>query len=636
MDYDLIVRNGLICDGSGDERFHGDIGVRDGRIVSIGLVSGEAKQEIDAGGLVVAPGFIDPHTHYDAQLVWDGFARPSLAHGVTTIVPGNCSLSLAPLKAEHRELAAATFRQIEEMPKTAFDAGVDWSWESFDEYIARIRKGLGINVAPLVGHSLIRLWVMGEASQDRVATDAEIAEMQSLLRACMRAGAVGMSGSWVDVDHRRRPVAARLAEPKEIDALCAVLGECGGILQIVPEFWDKDIICARIDLLADRSRRHNIQTTTSPLFDSLATPELVDITFDRIRLQAAHGARVTPQMQTRPIDLSFSLSVPMSTFATLPNWWALSVMSREEKLAKLKDEAFRQVLRAEMDDFRNPVALELDFAEAFVKKMEKVDPGVLNRKIGDIAKERNCHIADAILDITLADDLLTSFGLNAVGHRFTDKNGRFLNEPLISVGAGDGGAHLTNFSTYGDTGYLFAEYVRRTGVLSLELAVHKLTGDLARIWGLKDRGLLKVGYKADLVIFDPDTIDRGPEVAEYDLPDGSYRYFRNAIGVARVFVNGQEAFNAEAGYTGKRAGEIAELKTPVAKRQSDSGVGTKRAFVQPRPGDDWTTIAARAFPDLSPEDAVSKLKSWNLYVAFRPVQVITPTDVLFVEPPLAA
>ena len=158
---DLVIRNGLICDGSGAPAYRGDVGVRDGRIVAVGEVTGEARETVDAGGRVIAPGFIDPHTHYDAQLVWDGLAQPSLEHGVTTVMPGNCSLSLAPLRAEHRDLLGATFRKIEEMPKNAFDAGLTWTWESFADYLAAIRGGLGVNVAPLAGHSLVRLWVMG-------------------------------------------------------------------------------------------------------------------------------------------------------------------------------------------------------------------------------------------------------------------------------------------------------------------------------------------------------------------------------------------------------------------------------------------------------------------------------------------
>ena len=556
MGLDLLIRNARICDGSGGPSFTGDVGVRDGRIVAVGDVPGEATETVDANGLVLAPGFIDPHTHYDAQLVWDGLAQPALEHGVTTIVPGNCSLSLAPLRAEHRELLGATFRKIEEMPQNAFDAGLTWAWESFAEYLAAIRAQLGINVAPLVGHSLIRLWVMGEEARERPATDAEIATMQSALRECLDAGAIGMSGSWVDIDHENRPVPARMAEPRELDALCAVLGERRAILQIVPEFWDADILCARIDILGDLSRKHDLTITFSPLFDSNSAPDLIDIALERIRLQTAYGARVIPQMQTRPIDLSFDLTAPMSTFATLPTWWATTLLPHAEKLEKLRDPEYREQLKKEIESFMMPIGLALDFADAFIKRPGKASEALLGRRLGDIAAERGCHLAEAIIDIALADDLQTSFGLEALGHNRTGKIAHFLADPLISIGAGDGGAHVTNFSTYGDTGFLFSHYVRGHKSMSVETAVHKLTHDVARIWGITDRGLIKPGYAADIVLFDPETIDRGPEIAVHDLPAPGFRYIRRAEGVREVFVNGHRAYHAATGYTDARTGHV--------------------------------------------------------------------------------
>lgn len=556
MGLDLLIRNARICDGSGGPSFTGDVGVRDGRIVAVGDVPGDAIETVDANGLVLAPGFIDPHTHYDAQLVWDGLAQPALEHGVTTIVPGNCSLSLAPLRAEHRELLGATFRKIEEMPQNAFDAGLTWAWESFAEYLAAIRAQLGINVAPLVGHSLIRLWVMGEEARERPATDAEIATMQTALRECLDAGAIGMSGSWVDIDHENRPVPARMAEPRELDALCAVLGERRAILQIVPEFWDADILCARIDILGDLSRKHDLTITFSPLFDSNSAPDLIDIALERIRLQTAYGARVIPQMQTRPIDLSFDLTAPMSTFATLPTWWATTLLPHAEKLEKLCDPEYREQLKKEIESFMMPIGLALDFADAFIKRPGKASEALLGRRLGDIAAERGCHLAEAIIDIALADDLQTSFGLEALGHNRTGKIAHFLADPLISIGAGDGGAHVTNFSTYGDTGFLFSHYVRGHKSMSVETAVHKLTHDVARIWGITDRGLIKPGYAADIVLFDPETIDRGPEIAVHDLPAPGFRYIRRAEGVREVFVNGHRAYHAATGYTDARTGHV--------------------------------------------------------------------------------
>src|SRR6185503_19376256 len=268
---------------------------------------GPARQTLDARGQVVAPGFIDPHTHFDVQLLWDGAARPALEHGVTCVVPGNCSLSLAPLKAADRKAVIGMFQQIEEMPPEAFTVAFDWTWEDFQGYRDAIEKGLSINVAPLVGHSMIRLWVMGPASQERASTPDEIARMQDLLRECLQAGAVGLSTSFVDMDEHGRPVPSRYDQVEELDALSAVLGEFGRMLQIVPEFYDTDLTIARIDQLAELSLKHGIPTTFSPVFDSTLTPNNVPRTLARVEEQFARGARVWPQMQTRPIDISFSL-----------------------------------------------------------------------------------------------------------------------------------------------------------------------------------------------------------------------------------------------------------------------------------------------------------------------------------------
>ena len=285
---DIIIRNGRIVDGSGSPAFSGDIAIESGEIRSVAHnPDATARLEIDAHGQVVAPGFIDPHTHFDAQIMWDGQARPALEHGVTTAVYGNCSLSLAPLKAEHRPKLVSMFQQIEEMPDAAFQGAFEWTWERFDDYVAALNGRVALNVAPLAGHSAIRMWVMGEDAQKRAAKRDEITAMQSLLRECLEAGAVGLSTSYVDMDENLFPVPSRFAHPDELDALSATLGEFGRMLQVVPEFYDTDISIARVDQLAELSLSHGIPTTFSPLFDSAATPKLASRTSaaERIRLR---------------------------------------------------------------------------------------------------------------------------------------------------------------------------------------------------------------------------------------------------------------------------------------------------------------------------------------------------------------
>jgi N-acyl-D-aspartate/D-glutamate deacylase len=554
---DVLIRNARICDGTGDPAFAGAIGVKDGRIVAVGEFEAEARAVFDAGGRVAAPGFIDPHTHFDAQLLWDGRAEPSLEHGVTTVVPGNCSLSLAPLKREHREFLAAAFRQIEEMPQAPFEAGVQWSWESFADYLAAIKRQLSINVAPLVGHSLLRLWVMGLAARERIATDAEIAAMQTLLRECLRAGGAGMSTSWVDIDHEYRPVPCRLADQREFDALCAVLGEFDRVLQVVPEFWDTDLLCTRIDILAELSLRHKITCSFSPLFHSNSTPDLVPRALERIELQAGRGARVVPQMQTRPIDYTFDLLAPGTIFSSKPTWWGVLSLPHAEKLQKLRDPATRAALLAEVALRQMPLALSFEFEDVLIARvqLEKNQP-LLGKTLGELARQRGVDAAEAMIDLALEEDLQASFTMLGGGHNDSARIGEFLAHPLVEIGAADGGAHVGRFATYGDTGYLFSTFVRGQKALSLEQAVHKVTLDIARAWRLRGRGALKPGYAADIVLFDPETIDRGPEVAVEDLPAPGYRYIRRASGIDKVFVNGALAYSAAQGYTQQQAGQV--------------------------------------------------------------------------------
>ena len=351
--FDLVLVNARICDGSGESEYGGSVALQGGKIVAVGAVPADGSPTFDVGGKVLSPGFIDPHTHYDAQLVWDGLVMPAVEHGVTTVVTGNCSLSLAPVRARDREIVGATFRKIEEMPKSAFDAGLSWDWETFEDYAATIRSGLGVNVGVLVGHSMLRLWVMGDAARERSATAEETLQMQDLLRQCIAAGALGMSTSWVDIDHENRPVPARLASADELDALCAVLGEEGRALQAVPEFWDRDLVLTRIDMLADLSRRHGIMTTFSPVFHSNAQPELTDEIIRRVKLQLAHGARVVPQMQTRPIDLSFDANASFSLYGKMPTWWQTLLLPASERRAAVLDDRRQRRTPARATDRRS-------------------------------------------------------------------------------------------------------------------------------------------------------------------------------------------------------------------------------------------------------------------------------------------
>ncbi|MEZ5557715.1 MAG: amidohydrolase family protein [Pseudomonadales bacterium] len=558
---DLVIKNGLVVDGSGLPAYAADVGIVDGRIARIGHLNEPARQTLDAAGKVVAPGFIDPHTHFDAQLLWDGYAKPALAHGVTTVVPGNCSLSLAPLKAKHRMKLVGMFNQIEEMPKVAFETGVEWNWETFDEYLARIQRGLSINVAPLVGHSLLRLWVMDQASMQRTATDAELSGMQNLLRQCLDAGAVGLSTSFVDMDETLQPVPSRYADTRELDALAGVLAEYGRVLQIVPEFYDPDLTIARIDQLADLSLRHGIPTTFSPLFVNNDNAGAVERVMARVDEQFARGARVWPQVQTRPIDISFSFAVPSLLFIRLRSWYQIMRFgSHDDIVAAFRDPEQRAKLAAEA------AALGALWPRLVLRQVNSdANQPLVGKTLAEIAELRQTTPVEAMIDLSLEEDLDAHFLAADMGHNDDDRVGRLLSHPRVHVGASDGGAHILSFSTYGDTGYLFSHFVRQTGALGLEAAVKKITSDTAAIWGIPERGLLQKGYVADITVFDPAAIDRGAEYYVQDVPGEGSRYVRDPVGIDSVIVGGALAWSAGSGYTDAHRGAILPGAEPSAR-----------------------------------------------------------------------
>jgi N-acyl-D-aspartate/D-glutamate deacylase len=552
---DLLIKGGLVVDGTGAAGVVGDVAIKDGRIAAVGpSIEAEAAQTLDATGRVVAPGFIDPHTHFDVQLLWDGAAKPALEHGITSVVPGNCSLSLAPLKTEHRKALVGMFQQIEELPPEAFTEAFEWTWEDFAGYRRAIEPGLSINVAPLVGHSVIRLWVMGADANQRAARPDEIAAMQDVLRICLDAGAVGLSTSFVDMDENARPVPSRFAAFEELDALSAVLGEYGRMLQIVPEFYATDITIARIDQLAELSLKHGIPTTFSPLFDSALAPESAPRALARVAEQFARGARVWPQMQTRPIDISFSLLRPSLFFGRLPRWVRVLRLPLAERIAALKDAD----TTAKMVEDAGPDGGMAMLGELVVRGGGEAPAHLAGRTLAEIAAERGETPARALINASLEHGLDVGFVAASRGHDDTGRIGPMLANPLVHIGASDGGAHLASFATYGDTGYLFSEFVRASGALSLEGAVKKITSDTAKIWGLKDRGELREGYAADVVVFDAAAIGRGPERPAFDMPGDGMRYVRDATGVETVVVNGEVAWQAGR-YTDAKSGRVCEL-----------------------------------------------------------------------------
>jgi N-acyl-D-amino-acid deacylase len=384
--------------------------------------------------------------------------------------------------------------------------------------------------------------------------------MCDALRACLDAGAVGLSTSYVDIEEDMRPVPCRWADSSELEALCAVLGERGRMLQIVHEFFDADLTVSRVEMLGDLSRRYGIATTLSPIFHSSASPNSTDTIMAAVEREVANGARVWPQVQTRPIDVSWTLDQRSIMFLVIPGWWpVLSLPTKAEKLAALADPETRAMLIAGLDALGASPGSTMNAASFVIREvaLEK-NRHLVGRTVGDAAAERGTTAAEALIDLAVEEDLGTWFMRPNIGHVDTGAVGALLAHPNVHVGASDVGAHVGSFSTYGDIGYLMSQFVRTTGALRIEEAVKKVTSDPCIIWGIADRGLLREGYAADVVVFDPETIDRGPEVASDDFPGGGKRWIRHSVGIDAVVVNGALTWTRADGYVdGVRAGVIA-------------------------------------------------------------------------------
>ena len=444
------------------------------------------------------------------------------------------------------------FNQIEEMPFKAFKEGVEWNWETFEEYIERISAELSINVAPLVGHSLLRLWVMGDDSMTRAATEDELDAICELLETCLHHGAIGLSTSFVDMDEQLQPVPSRYADTKELDRICAVLGQHGKILQVVHEFFDTDLTLARVDQLADISLKHGITTTLSPLFVNQDNQDGVQQVMDRIHAQRERGAIVWPQVQTRPIDISFCLEVPSLLFIRFPAWYQLLRFSTpEDILAALKDAGTRAALEKEVEPLMSL------WAGLTLRRVEHAgNQSLVGKTLADIAAERGTTPLAVMIDLSIEEDLKAHFLAADMGHNLDHIVGPLLKDEQVMIGASDGGAHILSFSTYGDTGYLFSRFVRDNAQITISEAVHKITQAPADIWGIKDRGTIKEGMIADLTIFDADSIARGDEYYVQDVPGDGYRYTRDAIGIKHVLVGGEVAYSQSKGYSGVARGQI--------------------------------------------------------------------------------
>jgi N-acyl-D-aspartate/D-glutamate deacylase len=550
---DLVIRNARIVDGTGAPELHGDVAIKDGQILAVGDFTGSADSEFDAGGKVLAPGFIDIHTHFDPQLCWDRLATPSIEHGITTVVIGNCSLSLAPVRSGGTDKLVSMFGVIEDIKKSTFDEAVPFSWESFEEYLDFIRPNLGINVAALIGHSAVRYYVMGAASQQRAATHQEIAEMCALVEEAMAAGAAGISSSYVDMDENMHPVPSRYAELDEKIALAQAMAKSGrGVWQVVPYFIDPEQQLANIKELGEISLAAGILCSLQPVLSSPTDPNASQI-LDALEQEHARGARVYGQVMPRCFDMNMRLSETSMLLFGMPGWKAIMDMPKDERRGHFEDQDTRVELVKQMKEAQGMSAI-LPFLTVGRVEAEENQP-YIGRSLAEIAQSEGKELGDVVLDLSLADDLDAEFRLQNVLNADKAAVADLIDHPLLHFGASDAGAHVTQFCGTGDTTHLLEYYVRDTGKMTLERGIHRMTGEVAADWGLADRGTIEPGKAADLVLFDIDAVHCSDDEFVDDFPGEARRYVRRAEGYLAVLVNGEVVWK-DGEYTDARGGRI--------------------------------------------------------------------------------
>ena len=543
MPYDLVIKNGTVIDGSGLPRYRADVAVRHGRIAAIGRIREAAREVVDADGQIVAPGFIDGHTHMDAQIFWDPYGTCSCWHGVTTVVMGNCGFTLAPCGKADRHLVVRNLERAEDIAAEAMDAGIDWTWTTFPEFLDRVEMlPKGINYAGYVGHSALRTFAMGERAFEKEAGEDDLRAMERELRDAIRAGAIGFTTSRSPSHETpdRRPVASRLASWSEVRRLVGVMGEMNaGVFELAGERAGGDP--ERLRDYHERLRDLAVETgrpVTWGLFSRREEPDLWRTYVALLEETAARGGRMFAQVHSRALTvvLSFKTNLP---FDRLPVWRELRALPLAEQAQRLRDPELRRHLveAAKERDERRAIGAEARPASyEWIFVMDTAEGP--HRSVAAVARERGIDPVEAIIDLALEREL-DRFFLQPIANENQDHALELMKHPRTVVTFSDSGAHVSQIMDASLQTHLLSHWVRTRQAIGLEQAVRMLSFEPATHWGFSDRGLIREGLAADLLVFDPETI--APEMPQVvrDLPAGARRLTQRARGIAATVVNGE-------------------------------------------------------------------------------------------------